>query len=556
MNTVGAAVGRSGRTRANRWRSAARIPPRARVAITVVVALAGSTAVISLLEGVLRIPYAAPVYLLAVLVAGALFGTLPAVLTSVAAFLLYDFFFIPPILTLTVADPNEWLNLLLFLAVSVVIGRLAALQAARAREAVERAREAQALFGISGALALSQSLGEAAPIVLDRIAESTAMDRAWLGLGATPGEERIVADSEGGAPLPVPAQLVVLQRTPGNEPARWTRVHVGTGSARQRVHVGTGPARQRGASTGIVHRIRMEVPGEVLGSLWVLRAREQRDPDRAETRILSAAADQLAQAVRRDRLVMEATEAEVARRSEALKTALLDSVSHDLRTPLASIRAAAGSLLDPEVTWTRDEQRDALRSIDAEAERMNRLVRNLLDLSRIEGGALRPDLAPCELVEVVRPVVQRVGRSTDKEILVAVPETLPLVVVDEGYLDQVLTNLLENAVRYGGRLIRIGAQPVDDGRAVELVVEDDGPGVPDAALPRLFEKFYRVPQQGEGARHGMGVGLTVAQGLVQALGGAIEARRSTLGGLALSLRLPTSAPLPEPEDAPPAGVGR
>jgi two-component system, OmpR family, sensor histidine kinase KdpD len=500
------------------------VAPRPRAAATIVAALAISTVVIALVEQVASGTFASPVYLIAVLVAGVVGGTGPAVATAVASFLLYDFLFVQPLYTLTVSDPSEWLNLLLFLAVAIVISRLAALQAERAEEATRRAREAQALFTISRALAASQGLEDAAGPITAEIARSAAMDRVWLGLGATPGEERIVADTRRGEAVPASPIQVVLERTPGDEPARWSRTHVASGSVRR-----------GGSAPPTIYRARVEVPGEVLGSLWSLRAARSRDPDRAETRIIAAAADQLGQAVRHDRLVAESLRAEVARQSEALKTALLDSVSHDLRTPLATIRATAGSLLDHEVEWTADERDDALRSIDAEAERMNRLVRNLLDLSRIEGGALHPDLEPHDVDEVVGRVVRRLPAV--RPIDVVIPGELPPVVVDDTYLDEVLTNLVENAIRYGGATIRVAAVERPDDDAVEIRVEDDGVGVSEDDRARLFEKFYRVRRPGEGSRRGMGIGLTVAQGLARAMGGEVTAGRSDLGGLAMTVRL-------------------
>ena len=364
----------------------------------VVAALTGATLAVAAVQAAFGIPYAAPVYLLAVLVVGLFGGTIAAIATAVASFLLYDFFFVQPLYTLTVSDPNEWLNLLLFLVVAVVIGRLAALEAARSAEVSERAREAVALFRISRSLATSDDLVSGAGAVVEQLTGVTGMDRVWLGLGSSRTEERIVADSGGQEPLPVATMLVVLQRKPGDEPATWARTHVGSAG-------GPGAPRRRRGS--VVYRVRIEVPGDVLGSLWALRAGSEVEPDRAATRILSAAADQLGQAVNRDRLGRAALDAEVIRRSEALKTALLDSVSHDLRTPLATIRAAAGSMLDPGVEWSAAERTDALHTIDAEAERMNRLVRDLLDLSRIEGGMLHPELEPHDLDELVGRVVGR-----------------------------------------------------------------------------------------------------------------------------------------------------
>ena len=499
--------------------------------------LAAATVAIAVLQAGARIPAAAPVYLLPVLAVGVLCGTVPGVATAVVSFLLYDFLFTQPVFALTVRDPNEWLDLLLYLAVAVAIGRLAALQAERATEASLRAGEAQALFRISRALATRDSLPQAARLVLAELLASTTSDRIWVGLGPTAAVEVALADTagddDGAPPQPVATWVVVLQRTPDDEPARWTRTHLGS-----RTRTPTGQAESA------IHRIRIEVPDEVLGSLWIVRRPADGDPDRVETRILSAAADQLGQAVKRDQLARDALEAEVVRRSDGLKTALLDSVSHDLRTPLATIRAAAGSLLDPAIRWSESERREALRSIDLEAERMNRLVRNLLDLSRIEGDALRPELEPHDVDELVDRVVRRI--ATGKEVRVDLPSDLPPILVDDTYLDEVVTNLIENAVRHGGPTIRVGALESRDDGVVVITVEDDGEGVPDADLRHLFEKFYRASRRGEGSRRGMGIGLTVASGLTLAMGGTLEAERSPLGGLALHLRLPSVAIPPEP----------
>jgi two-component system sensor histidine kinase KdpD len=494
------------------------------MAATIAAAVFASTVAIGLVEQYLGITYAAPLYLLAVLAVGMRHGTIPAVATAVIGFLAYDFLFVEPLYTFTIHDPNEWLNLLLLLAVAAAIGRLVALQAAHAAELTERANEAQALFGISRALAETRTVEEAAPMVLERLADATAMDRIWFGLGPSPAEERVIADTSPGQAMPIPGWQVVLQRSPGDEPARWMRMHVSVSPGR------------RNASRATVHRVRVEASGESLGSVWALRARDEREPNRAETRILSAAADQLGQTVVRDQVALERTGAEVARRSDALKTALLDSVSHDLRTPLATIRAAAGSMLDESVTWTEEDHREAFQAIDTEAERMGRLVRNLLDLSKIEGGALKPELEPCDIDDVVGQVVKRARTKPGKRMVVELPDSLSPVLVDELYLGQVLANLIENAVRYGGDTIRVTGRERPDG-LVEVSVEDDGRGVPESALPHLFEKFYQAGAPGEAQRRGMGIGLTVVEGLTRAMRGEVEACRSELGGLRVDVRL-------------------
>ena len=297
------------------------------------------------------------------------------------------------------------------------------------------------------------------------------------------------------------------------------------------MHVATATVRRK-ADRATVHRVRVEASGEALGSVWALRARDEREPDRAETRILSAAADQLGQAVVRDRVGQERTNAEIARRSEALKTALLDSVSHDLRTPLATIRAAAGSMLDESVAWTAEDQREAFQAIDAEAERMGRLVRNLLDLSRIEGGALKPELEPCDLDDLVPQVARRAARhDRQADRSVDLPDSLPPVLADQLYLSQVLANLVENAIRHGGDNIRVRRRAAA-GRAGRAHGRGRRPGRRRTPrCPHLFEKFYQAGPAGEGKRRGMGIGMTVVEGLTRAMRGEVAACRSELGGL-------------------------
>ncbi len=313
---------------------------------------------------------------------------------------------------------------------------------------------------------------------------------------------------------------------PGEEPARWVRIHEPASSSRP------GGAGTSGTRQGDVYRVNIEAGGRVLGGLWAQRFQLAESPSDDETRMLAAAADQIGQTLEQDRLRAESTSAELARRSDAMKSALLDSVSHDLRTPLASIRAAAGSLMDSHLSWTPGELQATARTIDEEAERLNRLVTNLLDMSRIEGGGLRAEIEPFELDDLVEATLQRIApRVAGRRLEVLMPGDLPLVAVDPTFMDQILANVVENALKYAppAALIRISAAPVDAGARVRLTIEDEGPGVPDEALPRLFEKFYRVPRSGEGARRGTGVGLAVVRGLAGTMQASVDARRSELG---------------------------
>ena len=496
------------------------------VAIAIVGSLLLATGAIALLESeVAGIDDASPVYLVAVVAAGALGGTIPAVLTAIAAFLAYDFLFTEPRFTLAVADPREWLDLVLFLFVGLVVGRLVAIQHARAEEAAERAAEANTLFALSRALATATSTGEAAPDIADRVRDAGSLRRVWI-LAGSGGAERVLADTGEGTPPPHPTLTSNLVRTPGDEPARWVRTHA---AAR-----GGAPS----AGEPVQYRARIEVDGVQLGTIVALRDRDLGDPSRSQTRVLALAADQIAVSLRRDQLRQAATELEVAHQTDVLKTALIDSVSHDLRTPLASIRATAGGLADPDVPWNDDARRGAATVIDSEAARLDRLVSGLLDLSRISSGGLHPDLEPHELWSVVQPAVERLRPSLgDRSLRIDVPDTLPPVLADAVLLDVVVTNLLDNISAHSAPDAAVSIRATEGDGMVRLIVEDGGPGVPTEVLGSLFDRFRRGPTRTPSARRGLGIGLSVVRGLVEAMSGHVTAERSPLGGLAVTVRL-------------------
>ena len=304
---------------------------------------------------------------------------------------------------------------------------------------------------------------------------------------------------------PRPAAFASLRGAIDDEvPDRWIRVH----------RSGLGSRSDAGVEA---FRIRLQPAGRAFGSIWCLRERRLGDPDRTETRLLAAAADQVGQALAHDRLAAESQAAEVARQSDALKSALLQSVSHDLRTPLATIRAAAGSL-DPDAGLSPDEQRESVDAIDREVEYLNRLVTNLLDLSRIEAGALIAERDVYELDDLVDRTLDRLRRIIGDRPLDADLEAPP-VEVDPTFLDEAVTNVIENAVKYTppGTTLRVSALEADPA-TVRLTIEDAGPGVPDDSLEQLFDKFYRVPGAKRSSRSGTGVGLAVVRGLVEAIG--------------------------------------
>jgi two-component system sensor histidine kinase KdpD len=445
------------------------------------------------------------------------------VVAAFGSFLAYDYLFVEPRFNFTIRDPAEYVSLVLLLFVGIVVGQLVALQRSRTEVARAREREAIALFRLSRALATRSSTPEVMPEIAEILRAETQTDRIWIAIGADEAAERLAADSAS-APRPaLPGAIHVLRRMPGDVPPQWIRVHL--------------PAtKPRPDQAFEVYHARIEVQGQRLGSIWALRRRDLPDPDRTETRLFAAAADQLGQVLAHDRLEAEAQAAEIARQSDELKSALLQSVSHDLRTPLATIRAAAGTL-GPASGLTPEERQESVTAIDREVEYLNRMVTNLLDLSRIEAGALHAERDVFELDDLIGRSLERLRPRLGERPL-EIKLDAPPVEVDPIFLDESFTNIVENAIKYTppDARICIGARVLGDGR-IRLTIEDAGPGVPDDALPRLFDKFYRVPGGRRSSRSGTGIGLAVVRGLVEAMGGQVAARRSELGGLAIDLDL-------------------
>ena len=509
-------------------------PPRLAWVIGVFVALVAATVLVAVLENGLSLDNASSLYLVAVVGVAIRWGTVPAVATSFGAFLIYNVLFIEPRNSLAVASPEGVLTLLLLLFAGIVIGRLAGSQRDRGRVAERREREARAQFAITRELATAHRLPQAMRAIVERIARESRFRRIWIGLGPTMAQERVAADTAADEPMAVIGTHAVLNRDRDEGAATWTRIHPDARGLRN-------------AAEGL-YRVELRAGDTSYGSLWCQRLRTEGEPHLEETRLVAAAADQLAQALRRDRLATRTADLEVERRSDELRNALLDSVSHDLRTPLASIRAAAGGLADPAIEPDAEDVRSAARSIDAEAERLNRLVGTLLDMSRIQAGALMAEVEVIPLSELVEPTVSRLRSQLDGHpITVDLPHDLPSVRADATLLTQALSNLLENAARHTppGAPIAIRASSGPDAAHVSLVVEDGGPGVTPEALPHLFERFYRAPKSsGGGARRGFGLGLTVVQGMVTAMDGTVTAAASPLGGLAITIELPAEASRP------------
>jgi two-component system sensor histidine kinase KdpD len=507
--------------------AARRLPTWARYGL----ALAGVAVVTALIValGRFHLANASMLHLVVVLLAAVALGRGPAVAAAIGAFLSSNFFLVAPRFSLQVANPEEWVTLVLLLLAAIVTGQVAAGQERRAEEAEEHAREARLLYEVAQLMS-EPNVGRALEAVAERV-------RAELHLIAVridvTGEDGLVLASAAGGSSEA---LSTSDSGSGSEvlnveQGHWVRVRPPHGM------------RQSAAAQRVL-RVPVRGPHGAAGEILMAASPHTRLGAPA-VRLLEALSAQLWNAVERARLRDEANAAEVLRRADQLKSALLDAVSHDLRTPLASILASSGSLRQADVEWSEEQRLGFAEAIEQEAGRLDRIVGNLLDLSRLESGTLQPDRGWYEPAAMIHEVAARLRPLVAPHVLTLdLPDELPPVHVDYSEVDQVLTNLIENAAKYSPpeTEIRVNAD-VQDG-TLQVSVSDDGPGISGESLPRLFEPFFRA--RSGGPLGGSGLGLAVARGLVEAHGGRIWAENRPRGGASFSFEIPAEAAVSVP----------
>ncbi|MEZ5141690.1 MAG: DUF4118 domain-containing protein [Acidimicrobiales bacterium] len=466
-----------------RRRERGELPLRRQAAgwVLALVGIALLTVVLRLLHGQVNLTSITLVFLLLVTVVAAVGGRWPALAAAVVSSLVVTFFFTEPLHTFRVAAPENVLALFVFLAVAALVSTEVSALARRSAD-VQRARaEAEALARVAGGL-----VGEADPMpsMLGHLRSTFDFDAV--------------------------AVLVEEWTAGGWSRRRWAhrcrrrpRSRLGAAGAR-------GRAGRRRAGAGC-----------------------RRPP------VLAVFAAQLASALERSRLEAEAAQARARVEADELRTAILRAVSHDLRTPLASIKASVTSLLQGDVDWTAEAQHEFLATIDEETDRLDRLVGNLLDMSRIDSGAVDVLLRPVGLDEVVPQALGSLSGPGDR-FEVQVPETLPRVLADPALLERAVANLAANAVRFSppDRPVRIEAAEVGD--HVDLRIVDQGPGVAADDRQRVFEPFQRLGDKANGS--GVGLGMAVARGFVTAMEGELELEDTPGGGLTAVISLEPVAP--------------
>ncbi|WP_406342029.1 ATP-binding protein [Streptomyces sp. NBC_00648] len=404
-------------------------------------------------------------------------GLLPALASAAFGSFLLNYYFTPPVHQITIADPKNILAIAIFFLVAVSVASVVDLAARRTHQAARLRAESEILSFLAGSVLRGETTLDA---LLERVRETFAME-----------------------------SVALLERAGDVEP--WTRA----GS------VGPHPvARPEDADVDmpVGDHMALALSGRVLPA--------------EDRRVLGAFAAQAAVVLDRQRLVDEAEESRKLAEGNRIRTALLAAVSHDLRTPLASIKAAVTSLRSDDVEWSEDDEAELLAGIEDGADRLDHLVGNLLDMSRLNTGTVRPIIREIDLDEVVPMAL---GGVPEDSVELDIPESLPMVAVDSGLLERAVANIVENAVKYSPDATPVLVAASALGDRVEVRVADRGPGVPDESKERIFEPFQRYGDAPRGA--GVGLGLAVARGFVESLGGTLTAEDTPGGGMTMVLTL-------------------
>jgi two-component system sensor histidine kinase KdpD len=427
----------------------------------------------------------AVVYLPAVLVIAAYWGLRLGLLTSIASAAAFNFFHLPPIGRFTVADSRNWVSLVAFVLVALVVSTMAELARGRAVEAERRRQEADLAATLARELLAGDRTQDALRATARRLAEALGLSSATLELGEAEGNERHLAVPLGNAPMPGAATTT------------------------------------RGA------------PPPPLATLLVPRDVPAETMERVRAQVAPALAALVAVALHRDAAQAEAVETAALRRSDELKTALLRAVSHDLRSPLTAIVTAGHALGSKSLT---DEEREQMSgAVVGEGERLSALIDKLFDLSRLQAGRLEPRRESISVEEVVLAAEDSLPQAAGHVQLVVDPATPPLV-ADAAQLERAFANLIENALRYSAEQpVRVSVRQV--GSRVVVRVSDRGPGIPDSEQARVFEAFYRGSDTSR--RTGSGLGLAIAKGFVEANGGTIAVESLPGQGTSLVVSFPT-----------------
>jgi two-component system sensor histidine kinase KdpD len=476
-----------------------------------------------LLRPYLELVDIALVYLLPVLFSAVRWGKGPAVFAAVIGLLMFDFFFIPPTLTFTVASLSYLISFAIFLLVALLTGTLSA----RLQQQVIRSRQREtrtaALYALSSEIAAVADLNTVLESVARKVADIVE-GKVLLLLPGKSGKLKLQASSaEQGESLLVDNEWAV---------ATWVYDH--------NEIAGRGTDTLGGAS-GLYFPLRTEQGAQGVLGIWFDGAERYLQPE--QRRLLEAFAGLAAVAVARIQLTEQARETQLLAESESLRTSLFNAMSHDLRTPLASIIGSVTGLLEEGSVYTPDARRDLLQNIKQGATRMNRLINNLLDMARLESGMLQLHKEWCDIQDIIGVAVSRLEELLkSRPVEIKIQPEMPLLQADCVLIEQVLVNLLDNALKFSETGSEIVITASSDKKLAEVSVADRGQRIPAEDLERVFDKFYRLhsPRQVSGT----GLGLAICKGIIEAHGGQIWASDNPAGGVIITFILPLSDEAP------------
>ena len=476
----------------------------ARPYVAAVLAVAVALGIAEVVQRFFAVQTVEVVFLTAVVVVAVRFGLFPSLAAVVGGSLCFNFFFLPPIYTFTIADPSNIAALFFFTVVAVLVSNLAAKTRSEAIIAQARARATEALYGFSRKLASCGNLDDVLWATVFQIASMLKVrvvvllpeaGRITVKAGYPPEDQLDEAD------------LGAAKWCYDNDRAAGRGADTLPGAKRLFLPVHTG----RG-SIGVIG-IDSDAPGPIL------------TPERR--RLLDALSDQGGLAIERVQLVEDLDRAKLLSETDRLRQALLTSISHDLKTPLASVLGAATTMRDLDGSLDAETKLDLLSTVIDEAERLNRFIANLLDMTRLEAGAVAPNLGESDVGETVGTALRRAGKIlTDHRIEVETAPDLPPLDLDPVLFEQALFNLLDNAAKYAPQGTTIRVQTWQEDRRLQLQVLDEGDGIPAEDVERIFDKFYRA-RKGDHVRAGTGLGLAIARGFVEAMGGTLTASNRT-----------------------------
>lgn len=467
-------------------------------------------------------------YLIAVTVAAFFLGSLPAVVSSVLAFLAFDWFFVEPRYQFTVQDPTEWLALCMFLLTATLTGQLTALLRSRAEEAQRRKLETAALAEASWAVASEIDRDRAMNKIISQLAHVISPDYVAVLLQEPDGGYRTTSEySDPNRSVRETSTIISLDA-----------VKAAMAEGRANAWMNHDLWEEAHSEAGRLY-LPILLDHQDLG-LVVIKPKPEQSLSSSQRQVVSSLLNHAAVILQRDKLMKAEARAQALAEADKLKTALLSMVSHDFRSPLTSIKASVSSLLEEGSPPDAEEQRALLQAVDHEADRLNKMVGNILDLSRLEAGAWGPRKETTEVAELIGSALDSFDAQDNARIDVKIAPEIHDLIADSVQMVQVVRNLIENALKYSQPLSPVELSVLVQDGAVVIEVADRGGGLPKGDEEKIFESFYRAPRFGESSIPGVGIGLALCRGLVEANGGVLTAANREGGGAVFRVTLPSS----------------